>query len=150
VVKGTALANRTKKTDKKGDAFIQSLIATGGNVSEACKAESIGRTAAYRWRNDDPEFASRWDAAVEVGVDQLETEARRRAFKGVKKPVYQGGKLVGHIQEYSDTLLIFLLKGNRKEKYSERSTTINLNFTPEELTSLTDEQLDDLIKRHCK
>jgi hypothetical protein len=53
-------------------------------------------------------------------ADQLEQEARRRAHDGVRKPVYQGGKRVGYIQEYSDTLLIFLLKGLRPEKYRER------------------------------
>ncbi len=37
----------------------------------------------------------------------------RRAVDGVDEPVYQGGKKVGSITRYSDTLLIFLLKANR-------------------------------------
>ena len=52
----------------------------------------------------------------------LEDEAKRRAYEGVKKPVYQGGKRVGYVQEYSDTLLIFLLKGTNKAKYGDRTT----------------------------
>lgn len=52
-------------------------------------------------------------------ADRLEREAMRRAHEGVRKPVYQGGKRVGFIQEYCDTLLIFLLKGLRPEKYRE-------------------------------
>ena len=55
-----------------------------------------------------------------MGADMLEDEAVRRAKDGVERPVYQGGKLVGHVQEYSDTLLIFLLKGARPEKYRDR------------------------------
>ncbi len=39
---------------------------------------------------------------------------------GVLRPVFQGGKHVGDIREYSDTLLQFLLKGERPEKFRER------------------------------
>ncbi len=56
-----------------------------------------------------------------MGADLLEDEAVRRAKDGVEEPVYQGGKLVGHVQKYSDTLLIFLLKGAKPEKFRERS-----------------------------
>jgi hypothetical protein len=44
----------------------------------------------------------------------------RRARDGITEPVCQGGKLVGHVQKYSDSLLIFLLKGAKPKKYSER------------------------------
>jgi hypothetical protein len=50
----------------------------------------------------------------------LEDEAVRRAYEGVEKPVCQMGKEVGVIREYSDTMLIFLLKGLRPAKYRER------------------------------
>jgi hypothetical protein len=48
---------------------------------------------------------------------RLEDEAVRRAYEGVERPVFQGGKQVGVVREYSDTLLIFLLKALRPEKY---------------------------------
>ena len=66
------------------------------------------------------DFAKDRKGALDMGADTLEDEAVRRAKDGVEKPVYQGGKLVGHVQEYSDTLLIFLLKGARPEKYRDR------------------------------
>lgn len=50
----------------------------------------------------------------------MEAEAWRRGKTGVLKPVYQGGKKVGSVREYSDTLLIFMLKGTRPEKYRDR------------------------------
>jgi hypothetical protein len=100
--------------------FIQKLISTGGNVSRACQAINISRGCAYDHKKNDTDFAALWEQAVEKGLDDLEQEARRRAFKGTKKPVYQKGTCVGYIQEYSDTLLIFLLKGGRPEKYRER------------------------------
>ena len=55
-----------------------------------------------------------------VNVDAFQEEAHRRAVQGIEKPVYQGGRLVGTVREYSDTLLIFLLKGLRPERYKER------------------------------
>jgi len=109
-------------TVEKGDwqsKFIQNLRRTG-NVRAACKVAKISRTAAYNHRNTDNEFKAVWDEALEEACDDLELEARRRAFKGVKEPVYQGGKLVGYVQKYSDTLLIFLLKAHRPEKFRER------------------------------
>ncbi|MBX6773030.1 MAG: hypothetical protein IRY83_14975 [Chloroflexi bacterium] len=53
-------------------------------------------------------------------MDALEAEAWRRAVDGVERPVYQNGQRVGAVREYSDTLLIFLLKGGRPQKYRER------------------------------
>ena len=42
----------------------------------------------------------------------------RRAYLGVEKPVTVAGKREV-IREYSDTLLIFLLKGARPQKYRD-------------------------------
>lgn len=42
----------------------------------------------------------------------------RRAYHGVEKPVTVAGKRE-IIREYSDTLLIFLLKGARSNKYRD-------------------------------
>jgi len=110
---------RTVRTPKKAAKFLAALQRTG-NVSRACKAEGIGRRTAYEWREADAEFAQQWDEAVEDGLDNAEQELYRRAVKGTLKPVFQGGKKVGSIREFSDTCLIFLLKGGRPEKYRER------------------------------
>jgi hypothetical protein len=100
--------------------FLEVLAETS-NVSAACRAVNVGRTTAYDHRNSNPGFAAAWDEAVETGTDALELEARRRAMSGCEKPVYQGGQLVGMVKEYSDTLMIVLLKAHRPEKYRERS-----------------------------
>lgn len=89
----------------------------------------IGRTTAYDWRADDEDFAKAWDEALEDALDKLELEARRRAHDGlIKKKFTPKGRPVidpatgeqYYEREYSDTLLIFLLKGGRPEKYRER------------------------------
>lgn len=114
-------------TPKKGwqAAFIKELCRTG-NVSSACRKAKISRTVAYEDREADPVFGAAWAEALEVAVEALELEARRRAEKGVLEPVYQGGVRVGAVRRYSDTLLIFLLKAHKPEKYTQRAdVTIN-------------------------
>lgn len=114
------MTGRTVRTDRKRKLFLASLRETGGNVSKSCELAGISRVAAYDWRAADPSFAIEWETAIESGTDELEEEARRRALEGVKKPVFHKGEKVGFVNEYSDTLLIFLLKARRPEKYRER------------------------------
>lgn len=90
-----------------------------GVVRYACKQADVDHGNVYRRLRSDPEFKAAFDEAREQATQRMEMEARRRAIEGTTKPVYQGGQLVGHIQEYSDTLLIFLLKAARPEVYRE-------------------------------
>lgn len=107
-----------KLTPEKLSAFCAALADTG-NVSRACKAIDISRYTAYQWRQDDPEFAKDWDAALNAAVYAMEDEARRRAFEGTVEPVHYMGDRVDTIRKYSDTLAIFLLKAHAPEKYRE-------------------------------
>lgn len=113
------ISMRTIRTAKKRARFLEALEATG-SASDACRLAGISRTATYDWRDEDAQFKADWEKAIDRSTDLLEEEARRRAYKGVRKPVYQGGVLVGHIQEYSDTLLICLLNANKPDKYVRR------------------------------
>lgn len=101
-------------------------LAETGVVTAACRAVSIARSTAYDARNAHEDFAAAWDAAIEEAADLLELEARRRAHDGIEEPVFGSGGTgvgtveVGTIRKYSDTLLIFLLKGARPEKFRDR------------------------------
>lgn len=107
------------------NAFLQNLAITG-NVTVACSHSKVSRKHAYAERNSNADFAQQWEEALDQAADLLEEEARRRAYDGVDEPVYgSGGHGVGTVQvgtvtKYSDTLLIFLLKGVRPDKYRER------------------------------
>jgi hypothetical protein len=78
-------------------------------------------TTCYARRKADPVFADAWDAAMETAMETvLEPEAIRRATEGVERTVYHDGQAVGVERHYSDTLLIFLLKGWKPDKYKDR------------------------------
>lgn len=117
-------------TPQKEADFLLKLAETG-NVARACRVAKINRSTAYLHRKDSEDFRAAWTEAVEIAVGLLEDEAWRRAREGVLEPVYQGGKLVGKVHKYSDTLLIFLLKAHNPAKYRE-----NINITSEDVPLL--------------
>ncbi len=119
-------------------AFLAAFRNTG-NVRLACEAANVGRSSHYRWLNRDPAYREAFAVAKEEVADLLEAEAYRRAVEGVEKPVgWYKGKPGGYVREYSDTLLIFLLKGLRPEKYGDRVevrgalANLDLNLLPDE------------------
>jgi hypothetical protein len=102
-------------------------LAKGLSATGAAALVNVDRTTVYRWRNADPEFAKAWDEAIEAGTDILEDEALRRALEGNAEPMVSMGKVVrgddGYpllVKKHADGLMQFLLKGRRREKFSER------------------------------
>lgn len=116
------MAKPTIRTPKREAAFLDALR-DGLSVTAACIDAGISRSTAYEWREADDEFRKRWDEAIEEGTDRLEDEAQRRARDGVTEPIYYKGSRVGEVQRYSDTLMIFLLKARRPDKFKDRVAT---------------------------
>lgn len=85
-------------------------LAVSGNVSEACRVSKLSRANVYKLRRNVPEFKQAWSEAIKHARDNLEREAYRRAVEGVKRTVYQGGRAVGTVVEYSDSLLTTMLR----------------------------------------
>lgn len=111
---------KEKRTKKQIQAeFLEELLKCA-NITASAKKAKIDRKQIYRWKKEDPKFLEAFNEAVSIGIDALESEAIRRAYEGTEKPIFQGGKKVGTVREYSDTLLIFLLKGRKPEVYKER------------------------------
>lgn len=121
------MANRVKLTQEKKQTFLAHLRETG-NVTLSARAVAIATMTLYDARKADPAFEAAWKTAIEEAIDVLEEEARRRAFTGVTRKKFHLGKPVFDPltrkqyveQEYSDLLLIFLLKAHRPAKYRER------------------------------
>lgn len=103
------------------DAFIEHLALTG--LEREARTHAGVSVAKYRKAlDDDPDFAEQVQEAKERAVDLLEVEARRRAVDGVTRHVYYKGEVVGEQTEYSDSLLMFLLKANRPDKFGDKTT----------------------------
>jgi hypothetical protein len=113
------MANRTKQTDERVELFLATL-SQGGTVTAAAEKANIGRRTIYDWKESDPEFAAQFEDAYQRGIAVLEDEAVRRAYHGVQRPVYQKGQIAGHVTEYSDSLLMFLLK-SRDPRFRDKT-----------------------------
>lgn len=105
--------------DQRRARFLERLAATA-NVTESCEAADIPRSTAYLWRKQDATFAKAWEEANDLGSDALEDEAVRRGRVGVLDPVFYQGIECGSVRRYSDTLLIFMLKGRRPDRFKDR------------------------------
>jgi hypothetical protein len=111
-----------------------------GNVLRSAESAGMGRARIYEWLKGEA-FKALYAAAHEDALDQLEEEARRRAVDGVFSSVYQGGKKVGTVTEYSDTLL----KGKRPDTFRERvehTEKAGKALTVEVVRRMSDEEID--------
>ncbi len=127
---------KKRRPQKWEKAFITALV-TSGVVSHACSEAKIDRSTAYKNRDAHEDFAQAWVEALDVAADTMELEARRRAVVGTEEPIFGKGAgvgagtvEVGRITKYSDTLLMFLLKAARPEKFRERHEIVGKDGQP--------------------
>ena len=146
------VAEATKKLDEDGAspfseiqhpkkrAFLAaySLLASKLRASQAV---GIDKSLIYtpNWLNDQ-QFQDALEVAHRMALDVLEDEVTRRAVEGVEEPVgWYKGEPGGYVRRFSDTLLIFRLKGELPEKYAERVqlsgglATLNIDALPDDL-----------------
>ncbi len=115
---------------KKRRVFLEVLAKTG-RVAEAARACGYTDTATLQhFRRNDEDFAEAWEHALEAAAHVLEEEAIRRATEGVLEPVFYKGHVAGYKTNYSDTLLMFILRGLKPGVYREnaRGGDTNINF----------------------
>lgn len=112
----------------KKRAYLKALE-QAGTITIAADAVGINRTTPQAWRATDPDFVIAEQTALNSFADRLEKEAVRRAVEGVRKkkftakgePVFDPETGDQYVErEFSDTLLIFMLKGARPDKYKDR------------------------------
>jgi hypothetical protein len=104
------------KVINRAKAFLAAYAHTG-NVTRAAKAAKISTTAHYKRLKADPTYRLAFEQADIVATGLLEDESTRRAVQGVRKGIYWQGRRVGYQLEYSDGLMMFLLRGRRPDKY---------------------------------
>ena len=106
------------KRDRQKKRFIEALTAQG-TIYHAAQAEGVSRWTAYRWRQDDPEFADLWDEAIENAVDAVESVIYQQAVGGnTLAAIFY---LKAHRPQYRDRLNIDLeqLRGEIEERIAQ-------------------------------
>lgn len=115
--KKSVISRSASGTDRARATFVKTLEQRC-NVTEACRAAGIGRSTVYRWREENPAFASAWAEAEEIAADKLEQLAWERAESGE-----------------SDRMLEILLKGHRPKyrdkQQIEHTGTVGIDHTVE-------------------
>ena len=119
---------RTKRMVATLKSRFLAELSLDPRIVAAAEAAGVSRWLCYDWKQRDPVFAAAWDAALERSLDDLEVKILDRALDGVPRPVYQGGKLVGHEQVYDHRLAEYILTRRRPEKWGDRSL-LDVNVT---------------------
>jgi hypothetical protein len=93
-----------------------------GTIVRAAESSGIARASHYQWLTD-PVYRRAFEHAKREAADPLEAEARRRAVEGIKKLIFYKGEICGWEMQYSDSLMVTLLKGADPEKFADRTKT---------------------------
>lgn len=108
-------------------AFL-AAYSEGMTMRAAAAVAGIARQSVNYQIDKDAKFAEDFRIAAKNSADRLEEEARRRAYTGLRrKKFHQGVPIIDgetgkqyEEMEYSDTLLIFLMKGRNPEVFGDR------------------------------
>ena len=178
------LQRKKRGLPKKPSAFLAAYVLTA-SITKAAKAARVDRGLHYRWLKDDDAYVIAFAEAEEQAAQTLEDEAVRRAHEGVSEPlVYQrqfsykqrakkdgagNDLLIDGKKQYesygapicvnkkSDTLMMFLLKGFRPDRYRDRvSAELSgpdggpIPTADETLANLSEEELEALLALSLK
>lgn len=106
-------------TEDRQRRFIEALADTG-SVKAAAHRVNMTPEGAYMLRRH-PEaagFRKAWEAALALGVQQLEDIAMERALHGTEVPVYSYGKLIGTRVVHNDRLVMFVLRNRAPARFA--------------------------------
>lgn len=157
---------------------VLAAFRTTASVTRACKAAEVSRRQHYVWLAEDAEYRQAFEEAKPEAAQMLEDEAVRRAYRGYDEPItFQGsftypqkrdqeGRLLRDeqgapileskplcIRKHSDSLLMFLLRAWRPDKYRENFKGElsgpgggPITITEQRLRTLSDDDLATLIR----
>ena len=116
---------------------IRHLITEGGRVKQACAKAGLNVFTFYKWQRKDEKFKAAVDEAKRRTLDLLQAEAYRRAVEGNDKPIIYKGEITGYYKEYSDNLIMFLMKQldpSYRENFNQligiSGSDIEISFAP--------------------
>lgn len=119
-------------TKKEQELFLKAYE-EAGTISTACRVTQTPRSTVYYWRDHDKEFADKLEEVGKAANELLIGEARRRAYQGVLRKKFEKGQpLIDPAtgeqymeREYSDTLMMFLIKAHNPEYRDKQQIDLN-------------------------
>ena len=109
-------------TDEDKQTFLD-VLADTGVIQDGCRVAKVSRQTVYQWRKNDEVFEQAYADALNAASDALESEARRRAVEGVVRVKFNKEGTPFDEVQYSDTLLLALLKAKKPSEFADRSKT---------------------------
>ena len=123
-----------------------------GSVLLAARWARVHRQSHYFWMKEDPTYPARFEEARKQATRALEDAAIRRAKEGTAKPVLHKGKQVYvdgeplYEHQYSDALLMFLLRAYDREKFGDRQVIeLKLEDWDGDLSKLSEQSAKRLL-----
>lgn len=140
--------NRTAKTEAQQRSFFENYVKVG-TITGAARRAGIDPAYHYKWLETDPDYPARFKLTHLQASEALVEEGRRRALEGVEEPTgWYRGEPGGFVKRYSDSLLIFLIKGAFPDIYKDRHEHTGKNGGPIEVSStVTIEQFPVWLKQ---
>lgn len=118
------------RTEMTLSLLAEELQKNCGDMLAACRSVGVSLIFVEQWRKDDRTINEKLSEAERVGTQGLFSAAIQRGVHGVDEDVYYKGIVVGQKKNYSDSLLMGLLKAKIPEfsKDSEGSSVqVNVN-----------------------
>lgn len=121
------------------------IVALGklGTIVSACERAKIARATVWVWKKHYPDFADRMADALAEFADRIEREAIRRAADGTLKGIWYKGERVGSEREFSDALMIQILRAKKPEQYRDTDTSVTVNVAN---IGVSDDAIDKRIR----
>jgi len=143
-----ATYQRSAKCEAQQKAFFENYIKVG-TITGAARKAGIDPTYHYKWLETDPEYPARFKMVHLQASEALVEEGRRRALEGVEEPTgWYRGEPGGFVKRYSDSLLIFMIKGAFPDIYKDRHEHTGKHGGPIEVQStVTIEQFPTWLKQ---
>ena len=119
----TGVGRPSELTWERFERICETLSKCGQRY-KSCQAHgfsyyTVRDRMAERTKAEDTRWRDLWDLSLDHYRDDLEDEARRRAFEGTEEGVWYKGELVGTERRYSDRLMEVLLRGERPAKFRD-------------------------------
>ena len=135
---------------KKLRALILDRIESGDQIVDIADAIGVTRQALYKAKLIDEDFGKQWAEAAEIGqqiqLSECEKEADFRGRIGYLEPKFFEGRICGHVQKYSDSLLQMRLRALAPEKYGDRTkvdATVKTEPNAEHMANLDHLSIED-------